>query len=372
MLYIIVNSFAANTAQTNRTLAMIQELDNKGVNAIVFFLYPDEHYNLLKAQFNNIEIIHLWNRLFFRNKYIYKLWKNIWIPYISYLLKDGDEVLLLGASRFVSPLTHTRKKIKVYHERTEHPSVVSLPRYLQSKYLQSCKRLDGLFVISTNLKKYFISIGVKPEKITIVNMIVNPSRFEGINKKDVPARYVAYCGTASNNKDGVDDLIRSFAYVVKEKPDVKLYIIGKTPTKSDEAGNLALIDVLNLKDKIIFTGVVEANLMPQMLKNAEVLVLNRPKSIQAQNGFPTKLGEYLLTKNPVVITSVGDIPLFLSDGVDAMISEDKNPKMFAEKILFLLNNKDIASKIGQAGEKVALNCFNSKIEVQKIIDKIYS
>lgn len=70
--------------------------------------------------------------------------------------------------------------------------------------------------------------------------------------------------------------------------------------------------------------------MPQMLKNAEALVLDRPNSLQAQYGFPTKLGEYLLTGNPVVVTKVGDIPLYLKDGVSALLSEDRNPKEFAE------------------------------------------
>ena len=66
-----------------------------------------------------------------------------------------------------------------------------------------------------------------------------------------------------------------------------------------------------MKDSIVFTGIVSAADIPQILKNAAVLALDRPDSLQAQCGFPTKLGEYLLTENPVIVTKVGDIPLFL-------------------------------------------------------------
>ena len=48
-----------------------------------------------------------------------------------------------------------------------------------------------------------------------------------------------------------------------------------------------------------------------------MLVLARPDNIQAKGGFPTKLGEYLATGNPVVVTKVGEIPNYLIDGVNA-------------------------------------------------------
>ena len=126
--------------------------------------------------------------------------------------------------------------------------------------------------------------------------------------------------------DGVDELIKSFAIVNKTHPEVKLYIIGKTPDKNDASGNLKLIENLGVKDSIVFTGIVSAADIPQILKNAAVLALDRPDSLQAQCGFPTKLGEYLLTENPVIVTKVGDIPLFLKDGETALLVEERNPK----------------------------------------------
>ena len=73
------------------------------------------------------------------------------------------------------------------------------------------------------------------------------------------------------------------------------------------------------------------NEVPQLLMDSEVLALDRPNSIQAQCGFPTKLGEYLLTGNPVVVTKVGDIPLFLEDGVSALLAEKRNAENLPER-----------------------------------------
>lgn len=98
--------------------------------------------------------------------------------------------------------------------------------------------------------------------------------------------------------------------------------------------------------------------MPQILKNAAVLALDRPDSLQAQCGFPTKLGEYLLTENPVVVTKVGDIPLFLKDGETALIAEERDPQDFSSKLIWALQNPEEASKIGKAGALVAMREFN--------------
>ncbi|RGS58661.1 glycosyltransferase [Bacteroides xylanisolvens] len=226
-----------------------------------------------------------------------------------------------------------------------------------------------MFVISTALKDYFVSCGLLKEKIKIVNMTVDSNRFAGLTKQP-SEKYIAYCGTASNNKDGVDELIKSFAIVNKTHPEVRLYIIGKTPDKDDASGNLKLIENLGVKDSVVFTGIVSAAEIPQILKNATALALDRPDSLQAQCGFPTKLGEYLLTENPVIVTKVGDIPLFLKDGETALLVEERNPKEFSSKIIWALEHPEEATEIGKAGAQVAMREFNYLNETKKIIDVI--
>lgn len=226
-----------------------------------------------------------------------------------------------------------------------------------------------MFVISTALKEYYMSLGILEENIVVLNMTVDSNRFEGL-RKQLSEPYIAYCGTASNNKDGVDELIKAFAIVHKTHPEVKLYIIGNIPQKKDISGNLKLIESLNLKNSIVFTGVVTAADIPQILKNAVVLALDRPDSLQAQCGFPTKLGEYLLTENPVVVTKVGDIPIFLKDGESALLAEERNPQEFASKIIWALDHSDAAAEIGKKGAEVALEKFNYLTETKKILSRL--
>ena len=200
-------------------------------------------------------------------------------------------------------------------------------------------------------------------------MVADPARFNNLVKQQTEP-YIAYCGTATNTKDGVDELIKAFAKTVARHPEYKLYIIGSTPSKKQRFDNYELVRELGIDKNVKFTGVVPSSAIPQMLKNASILALDRPNNLQAKYGFPTKLGEYLLTANPVVITSVGDIPLFLKDNESALIAKPQDAKCFSDKLSWAIDHPQEASAIGLKGKQVCEEHFNSMIETKKIIDII--
>ena len=101
-----------------------------------------------------------------------------------------------------------------------------------------------------------------------------------------------------------------------------------------------------------------------------ICALARPDSLQSKCGFPTKLGEYLLTENPVVVTNVGDISLFLKDQESAFISSP-NYDEFANKLRFVLQNPELAQLVGRKGCRVALEHFNAKTEIEKMLNVMH-
>ncbi len=374
MIYFLNFQYCPNTALENRMQGYYYALDKMGIKATVVYIHPDNHYSRIQSQFKNITVEYLWSP--------YMLYRGIFrrltlFRYISIFLKKlkvGDIVYTYSLS-LLTKMCENVKGVKVYAERTEHPDASAgflnpLLALSENGIKETLHRLCGLFVISKPLKEYYEGLGMDPSKIHIINMMVNADRFQDIKKTQNRERYIAYCGTASNNKDGVDLLIKAFAIICSKCTDIKLYIIGKTPSRKETSTNLKLIKDLGIEDRIVFTGVVPSEKMPQILKDAEVLALARPDNLQARYGFPTKLGEYLLTENPVVVTSVGDIPCFLQDGVSALVSEPSNIEMFAQKLLWAIENPKEALKIGRAGADIALKHFNSVIETQKLLNVI--
>lgn len=371
-LYILREQYKPNKAETNRLLAYLHGLDEQGIKAKVAFFIPDKDCSIVTDSFQNIEFDYWWKKYNIRNKYLKHIIEPLYLRQFIRTIYRGDTVLLFGFEFAIKSLLK-KKGIKVFFEITEKPGLGRqfgwYSDFKIKQYFKLCKYLDGISVISTPIKEDFVKLGVAPDKIHIINMTVDSSRFEGLQKQPCE-NYIAYCGTATNNKDGVDQLIKAFAVFSRKHPDYKLYIIGETPSEKMAFANKELVRSLGIDDKVVFTGIVPAKGIPQMLKNAQILALDRPDNVQAKYGFPTKLGEYLLTENPVVVTRVGDIPLFLSDGVNALLSEPENPEAFAEKLSWVVEHPDEAAIIGQKGAKVALAEFNSRIESKKLAEMI--
>lgn len=364
-VYIVRDSYFPGTATTNRMMGFLKEFSKKGIDCDVVFFMPD--FSLSHApDLEHVRYHYYWRFLPFKNSYLRQFfYLLVYIYFFCWRVKAGDTVLLLGCDELV-PLLVKKKGVRVFHERTEHPDFAQNPLLDYNRYFEACKQLDGLFLISQNLRDLYCSKGVEYNKIHIINMTVDVERFLDLKKQPCEP-YIAYCGSAFNNKDGVDELIKAFSIFHPFYPNVKLYIIGSTRKTSERNANLELISCLGVKDSIILTGSVSADRIPQMLKNAMALVLDRPANKQANYGFPTKLGEYLMTANPIVVTNVGNIGDFLTDQENAYIAEPQNPPAFAEKLKLVFSSYEEALRVGKNGYDVAIMHFNSETEAQKIL-----
>lgn len=373
-LYILYRRYIPNTAISNRLLAFVRGFSELGIETEVVMFSPSERFDKIEFTLPNVRFNHCWERHYMKHDFLKYI--SIFSYMIAFFrkLRKGDKVLLLGGTDILSLLLK-RKGIDIYVERTEHPEVIAAGnRFFKikpEKEIKNYKRIAGLFVITTALKRYYADKGVPPNKIHIINIVVDVDRFKDIVKNQDGGRYIAYCGTVSNNKDGVDELIKAYALTSKVHPDVKLYIIGQAQYNDKASENLQLIQDLDLKDKIVFTGLVTADKIPSLLKNAEVLALDRPDNLQARFGFATKMGEYLLSTRPVVVTKVGDFPLFLKDGVSALLANPSDAVDFSSKLTWALDHPTEANEIGMKGAEVALREFNYLGEAQKMARVIF-
>lgn len=367
-IYFILRGYFPGTAPTIHCLNWFKEFDKLNIKAKIVNIRHDGLFSKMPDIYNNMTIVDLWSK-----DHIHKTRA---IRFISHLLnaflfartiKKGDIVWIYDCPEILP--FFLKSGAHVYNEVTEHPGVrgiSKIPSIYNKLIERSYRNLDGLFVITNALKEVFVSKGVDSNKIHIINMTVEPERFRNLHKNDYSDK-VVFCGNGANPKDGVDILIQSFKIFHDKYPTYKLYVIGPKPDCTEKDGNYELVRKLNATDFIIFEGLKTFEEVPQLLTDAKILALARPDSLQAQNGFPTKLGEYLLTGNPVVTTSVGEIPLFLKHLEHAVLAEPGDIIDFADKLCWVHDNYHKACNIGMKGQNLALANFNPKIELDKMI-----
>jgi glycosyltransferase involved in cell wall biosynthesis len=383
ILFVLDYSFPNPSAPSNRIASLVKALEmslNK-VSVLCIrgtYIKKDEAFCKKKNH-----IIYSCKRERNQNYFLRNLVKiigffNSFLIIISEDRKEKIDVVFLPVklniyNSFVYVLSRLLN-FKIAHERSEFPEIYkkdiisSISYYYYTKYF--VKKLDGIIVMTDTLNEYFTRISSKRIKVKTIPMSVDFDRFK-YDKKEQKQQYLAYCGNVSNKKDGVDILIKAFAKISSKFPDLKLYIIGGSSDKNLLNELEEICKVLNIKEKVVFTGKVSADDMPSYLINASVLALARPSSLQASGGFPTKLGEYLATKNPVVVTDVGEISSYLKDGESAYISAPDSVEQFASKLDECLSNFERSKKIGEKGYEVAQKYFDYRSQSDALTQFLY-
>jgi len=255
-----------------------------------------------------------------------------------------------------------REGAKIIQEMSEHP-VLFMSKNEYNKYLKLiCPQIDIMFLMTNSLLNFY-SKYIQSSKLYHIPMTVDIERFNKTYlKSDRIEQVITYVGLMNNKKDGVDILIKAFAIVIKEFKNVKLRLIGPKKPEKDYLEQLEIIKREQLGYYVDYLGKIPREEIPNLLIDSDCLVLARPDSKQAQYGFPTKLGEYLATSNPVVVTSVGEIPFYLKDNVNAFVAKPDDVVDFANKISNALRDTENASKIGRKGFEIANKHFNAEIQ----------
>lgn len=288
---------------------------------------------------------------------------------------EKDCILLVTDNYFLTVLlgVYCRvKRIKIVLEVNEYPFILmsqsKLKKILAPLFINTAyKFLDGIIVISKPLMDFYSKKAGKNCKLIEIPMTVDATRFDNIENNTVSkyGNYIAYCGNMGGNKDGLANLIEAFSIVEKRGYPLKLLLIGGATNQED----YEKLQVLNVKlgnKNVIFYGKANRDEMPLLLKEAKILALARPSSLQASGGFPTKLGEYLATGNPVVITAVGDIPRYLHNGDNAFVVEPDDNSSFADALCYVWDHYEQAREIGKKGKLLTTTVFNGNYQATRI------
>ncbi|NTW32847.1 MAG: glycosyltransferase family 4 protein [Bacteroidetes bacterium] len=250
----------------------------------------------------------------------------------------------------------------------KHPKVF----FYRIQYIFFDKYLSGIVCLSNYLKENAILNGVENKKICVIPHFIDIERFSNKAESNKPFLNekirLGFCGTL-NESNGLFILLKAFSIIKKEYSKIELFLIGSI-SKDDQTIVNEMID--GISDSIIFVGNVQGNKVPELLSKCDILVNPRISSIIAEAGFPTKLGEYLATKRPVVATAVGDLKKYFMNERELILVVPDSPEALADGIFYLLHNKLKGLQIGLSGYEWALENLEFKKNCKKLLQFIMS
>lgn len=162
---------------------------------------------------------------------------------------------------------------------------------------------------------------------------------------------------------GLDILIKAFKLVSKEYRNVRLLIVGDGHLKPEYQKQCIS---LGLADKVIFAGNVPDKELPKFYAASDMLIL---PSKDWSEGFGLTILEANASGKPAIGSNVGGIPSIITHGINGLLVPPCDEKALANSILNLLNDEELAKKMGKEGRKIA-EAHDWK-RIAKLVEKIY-
>jgi len=154
---------------------------------------------------------------------------------------------------------------------------------------------------------------------------------------------VGYVGVIGE-QEGIDLLLESIQYIINLRQDIQFAIIGGG---SDLDRHIKSSQDLGLDDFVDFYGRVPDELMLSVLNSTDVCV--NPDKPNEMNNLSTmnKIMEYMALKKPIVQYDLKEGRYSAQDA--SLYAECTSTKDFAEKIIYLLDNPDLRTKMSDFG-----------------------
>lgn len=155
---------------------------------------------------------------------------------------------------------------------------------------------------------------------------------------------------------GYDHYVRAARLVVDKRPDCRLLIVGQGKGELLEQIT-SLISELRLDERVIMTGF--RNDIPNILKQLDVFAL-----ASTSEGLSIATIEAMGVGRPVVVTDSGGPSEIVKDGETGFVVPPGDPEAMAEKILMLLDDKELAARFGERGRNDVRSRFTIEQNVR--------
>lgn len=251
---------------------------------------------------------------------LYKLvWPIVPVPYRLFFGKDREITQFFN---FIVPPGVKGKTVTIVHDMAykAFPETVNkrTRQWLELTLKGSCKRADAIITVSEFSKQEIVKyLGVSPDKITVMPNGVDLSVYRPDYTEEqmkavrdhykISDDYFLYLGTLEPRKN-IERVIEAYWSLTQELGEKcpELVLAGGKGWLYDKI--FEIVKRLELEKKVVFTGYVDAQDAPILMKGAKAFVFP-----SLYEGFGMPPIEAMACGTPVITSNVSSLPEVVGD-----------------------------------------------------------
>jgi glycosyltransferase involved in cell wall biosynthesis len=235
--------------------------------------------------------------------------------------------------------------------------------------------VDAFIYISSDVAKFHTCQGIAKTKGKIIHNGVDIRKFnrnygsDSVHKEFGIKPYQTLIGLIGRIDwwKGHEYFLKAMAIALKHNADLKGLIVGDLEKRFSVNRNKlyleklkSLVNSLDLKDKIIFTGF--RNDIPRIISALNLVVHASTKP----EPFGMVVIEAMAAGKPVVATAAGGVLDIIQDGINGLLVPRMNSDAMAKAILYITLNPDKATEIGIASRQRVCEKFVVEKQIMKL------
>jgi PEP-CTERM/exosortase A-associated glycosyltransferase len=214
-----------------------------------------------------------------------------------------------------------------------------------------CQNADQVATISQGLKNHLVGRGILSDKISVAANGVDldmwkpcePDAEYKENWKLAGKKVVAYLGSF-RRYEGLDLLVKAVARLSKSSPDIVLLLVGGSRVEV-EAELRALVERLNLRERVIMPGWLPPERIPGVYALIDVLVYPRNQILLTETVTPLKPLEAMAMGKALIASDIGGHRELIQPGDTGLLFPAGSESALAETISRLLDNPNLCQRL---------------------------
>ena len=280
-------------------------------------------------------------------KYFFLLTKELLFfkPDLIYFQISTTGISFVRDSLYVFMMKLFNKKI-VFHLRSK-----GIKRAIKNKFVNNYYKFKNVYCICLSDILVEEVEEICNKKIFVVNNGIPITNTDSLNVSRIENN-ILFLSNIMKEK-GIFDFLDALEILLKKRIDFRGTIVGEEGDISKEL-LLSEIKMRKLDDYIKYIGPKYSNDKFKEYLKSDIFVF--PTYYKAET-FGGVIIEAMQFKLPVISTNIASVPYIIDNGVTGYIVEKNQPNEIADRLRYLINNKDEKIKMGLAGYRKFLDRY---------------